>query len=169
MATEITLTDVTDSIAALVRSAEQRGYERGNREGHQRGVSETMRKIQQAVLGKAVLASDSSNSTLDRPDTNDDAAESLTKVEQDSRKRAPKGLVREVITRELRLHPGKTAIQIEEGATTVLEKMIAAPSYRSELRKGRGDGRYRDENGKWFLVEEEKTEGGLQSNPSAFG
>jgi hypothetical protein len=155
----------SDIIARLRRAlaeAEQRGY--------LRGVRDTMDKIRNLVISDASVAESggyaSSNSLgavvdvvqfEDSDGTNPD------------RKRAPRGLVREVVKRALDKAPGLTPAQIEATAQGDLEQMIRASSYRSELRKGQEAGLYRESDGKWFLVEEGKAEDSRSSNPSAFG
>lgn len=129
-----------------IAEAEQRGYERG--------VRETMNKIQTLVMSSASAATSGAEvstaaiASAIKYDTTDDNAPTA----QD-RKRAPKGLVRKVIKRALTARPGLTPAEMEATAQGDLEKMIRASSYRSELRNGREAGRYREDGGRWFLVE----------------
>jgi hypothetical protein len=154
--------EIITRLRQAVAEAEQRGYERG--------VRETMDKIQNLVMSGARIATsgvDSGTTTRDADiDDNDTEGKDSTVHE---RKRAPKGLVRKVVKRALTARPGLTPAEIEATAQDDLEKMIRASSYRSELRKGRESGLYREYDGKWFQVEEEKAEDSRSSMPSAFG
>lgn len=145
-----------------IAEAEKRGYERG--------VRDTMDKIQSLVMSdtRAATSGGDASATIvgaavdaDEPEDSDDTIR--------DRKRAPKGLVRKVVKRALAGRPGRTPAEIEMTAQGDLEKMIRASSYRSELRKGREAGLYREDNGKWFLVEQGKAEDSRSSMPSAFG
>lgn len=154
--------DIIARMRQAVAAAEQRGYERG--------VRETMDKIQTLVMSSA-SATTYSNEVRTVPieaGLENDIAQDSTPMTQE-RKRAPKGLVREVIKRALTAHPGLTPAEMEATAQGDLEKMIRASSYRSELRNGREAGRYREDGGKWFLVEKMKAEDSQTSIPSAFG
>ena len=150
--------EVVARLRHAVAEAEQRGYERG--------VRETMDKIQNLVMSGARVATSSVDVSEAARDVEVDEAEHNTTTIHE-RKRAPKGLVRKVIKRALAAKPGLTPAEIEVTAQEGLEKMIRASSYRSELRKGRQAGLYRVDDGKWFLVEEMKAEDSRSSMPSA--
>lgn len=154
--------DIISRLRRAVAEAERRGYERG--------VRETMDKIQNLVMSDTTVTTSGGHASATEleADVEVDEAETSDNVVTD-RKRAPKGLVRKVVKRALAARPGLTPAQIEATAQDDLEKMIRASSYRSELRKGRDAGLYREGDGKWFLVEEEKAEDSLSSMPSAFG
>ena len=149
-----------------VADAERRGYERG--------VKDTMEKILRLVRGGAevstgsgqVVVADAASSDAVDTVVDDDAVEVEAAVD---RKRAPKGLVRKVITRALSEGSGLRVQEIQATAQGDLEKMIQASSYRSELRKGRDSGLYREDSGRWYLAAKEKTEERPQSTPSVFG
>lgn len=145
-----------------IADAERRGYDRG--------VTETMEKIQRAVLGDAGATSLSDLKPLgvgvQQDGLEDDTLEGGGVLD---RKRAPKGLVRKVIARALYGGIGLSVQEIEATARGDMEKMIQPSSYRSELRKGRTDGLYREDSGRWYLVANEKTEERQQSTPSVFG
>jgi hypothetical protein len=155
-----------EMLRRAVADAERRGYERG--------VKETMEKIQRLVLGGAAVATGSSEvvvadaASRDAVDTvvDDDADEVGAPAD---RKRAPKGLVRKVITRALSAGRGLSVQEIQATAQGDLEMMIQASSYRSELRKGRDSGLYREDSGRWNLAAKEKTEERPESTPSVFG
>lgn len=165
----------TDSSAeASLIDALRRAIADADRRGYERGVKDTMEKIQRLVLGGAAVATGSGEvaeadaTSRDVVDTvlNEDAAEVEAAVD---RKRAPKGLVRAVITRALRDGRGLSVQEIQATAQGDLELMIQASSYRSELRKGRDSGLYREDSGRWYLAAKEKTEERPQSTPSVFG
>ena len=149
-----------------VADAERRGYERG--------VKDTMEKIQRLVLGGAEVAT-GSGEVIVADVTSSDAVDTVVDGDADEvdaaidRKRAPKGLVRMVIIRALSDRSGLSVQEIQATAQGELEKMIQASSYRSELRKGRDSGRYREDSGRWYLAAKEKTEECLESTPDVFG
>ena len=69
------------------------------------------------------------------------------------RKRAPRGLPKKLIETALgNNNDGISVTSIMDSATTELEKMVAASTIRSELRKGQAAGRYKETNGLWYLV-----------------
>jgi hypothetical protein len=84
----------------------------------------------------------------DEPDEDEDEAPDET------RRRAPRGLVRVLITRSLtEVAPrGLTTNEFKDRAKDDVERMISMGSIRNELRRGAADGRYREEGGRWFLV-----------------
>ena len=68
------------------------------------------------------------------------------------RKRAPKGMVRSLVTRALaRSTVGLTPQGILDNAESDLERMVKAASVRSELRSGLRS-RYYESRGQWFLI-----------------
>lgn len=149
-----------------VADAERRGYERG--------VKDTMEKIQRLVLGGAAVTTGSSEATV-ADAVGGDAVEKAMGDDADDadasvdRKRAPKGLVRKVIVRALNTGRGLSVQEIQATAQGDLEMMIQPSSYRSELRKGRDSGLYREDSGRWYLAAREKTEERPESTPSVFG
>ena len=145
-----------------VADAEQRGYERG--------IKETMAKIQRLVLGGDEAAT-LSDLQVEQHAPEHDNAEGHNTADDDGndRKRAPKGLVRKVIVRALSDRTGLSVQGIQATAQGDLEKMIQPSSYRSELRKGRDSGLYHEDSGRWYLVANEKTEERPESTPSVFG
>ena len=72
-----------------------------------------------------------------------------------TRKRAPRGLPRALAERALAMHKdeGCTPADILLAAESDYEKMIKLTSIRSELRKGRKEGRYEERGGIWFLTD----------------
>lgn len=153
--------EIVTRLRRAVADAERRGYDRG--------VHETMAKIQSFVMPPQNITTYGREEPQHRATPNDNNSvgdDEDTSVE--GRKRAPKGLVRTVVKRAIAQTPGLTASQIQETVQNELERMIQASSFRSELRKGREVGLYRENNGKWFLVETEKAEDSRSSIPSAF-
>lgn len=69
------------------------------------------------------------------------------------RKRAPKGLVGKLVARVLFENHiiGSKPQDICDAAITEHEKMITASTVRGELRRGKEDGRYVEDNGSWRL------------------
>ena len=67
------------------------------------------------------------------------------------RKRAPKGSVPRFVEQALREQPGQTPPEILARASTDMERLIKLPSIRTELRNGRGQGKYTLSDGRWSL------------------
>ena len=119
--------EIVTRLRRAVADAERRGYERG--------VRETMAKIQSFVMPVQTTTSFGGNDQQRSATPHDDNSiedDNVTQVE--GRKRAPKGLVRKVVKQALSQTPGLTPAQIQNTAQTALERMIQAGSYRSELR-----------------------------------
>lgn len=149
-----------------VADAERRGYERG--------VKDTMEKIQRLVLGGADIATGGDEVVPADVASNESVGAVVGDDADDvegsaDRKRAPKGLVRKVIARALGDGGGLSVQEIQATAQGDLEMMIQASSYRGELRKGRDSGLYREDSGRWYLAAKEKTEERPESTPSVFG
>lgn len=70
------------------------------------------------------------------------------------RKRAPRGLALRMIRSLLEDNAiyGMTVAEIMDARTTSEEKMLAASSVRSVLRKGAEDGTFVERHGKWYLA-----------------
>ncbi|NIZ13011.1 hypothetical protein [Phaeobacter sp. HF9A] len=150
--------EIIARLRQAITDAEKRGYERG--------VQDTMEKIQSLVMTSGMGGSSSPppNALAIDNDTQSDGFGGPVDSSQE-RQRAPKGLARKVIQRALNENPGLTPAEIEETAQDDLEKMIRASSYRNELRKGREAGLYEESDGKWFLVDKEKAEEAGQASP----
>lgn len=69
------------------------------------------------------------------------------------RKRAPRGLPRKLVKRVLAENEflGTSPQDIEDAAVSEFEKMIALSTIRGELRKGKEQGLYIEEDGLWYL------------------
>ncbi len=153
---------IIEMLRRAIADAESRGYDRG--------AKDTMAKIQRLVLGAAEPTTPSGEELKDvAPDHDEVDADSTEVDDGQGRKRAPKGLVRKVIVRALSDGSGLGVQEIQSTARGDLEEMIQASSYRSELRKGRDSGLYREDSGKWYLAANQKTEERRQSSPSVFG
>jgi hypothetical protein len=74
------------------------------------------------------------------------------------RRRAPHGSPDALVTRVLldRGPQGASSTEIEAAAVSEAEKMVSQSGIRFALDRGRSAGRYRNERGLWFLVEERK-------------
>lgn len=77
-------------------------------------------------------------------------------TDTETRKRAPRGLPRVLAERVLRDQAGlgTTPAEIIEAAQTDHERMIKLTSIRSELKKGKDEGRYTENGGLWYIIEE---------------
>jgi hypothetical protein len=74
------------------------------------------------------------------------------------RRRAPPGVPDALITRVLteRRSQGASSTEIEAAAGSEVEKIVSQSGIRFALDRGRSAGRYRNQNGRWYLVEEIK-------------
>ena len=72
------------------------------------------------------------------------------------KRRAPPGSPDALVTRVLseRGPRGASSTEIERAAVSEAEKMVSQSGIRFALDRGRSAGRYRNERGLWFLVEE---------------
>lgn len=68
------------------------------------------------------------------------------------RKRAPKGSVPRFVEQALRDRPGQTPQEILARAADDMECLIKLPSIRTELRNGGKQGKYEQNDGRWFLT-----------------
>ena len=66
--------------------------------------------------------------------------------------RAPRGSVPRFVGRVLDEHPGTTAAEMARHAASDVERSIRLASIRVELIKGRAQGRYVSDNGRWSLA-----------------
>lgn len=81
------------------------------------------------------------------------------RADDHDRKRAPRGLPRALTNRVLLSNGDMGGVRpqdIIDAAKTEYERMIAVSTIRSELRKGREDGRYQENNGLWSLTQGER-------------
>ena len=75
-----------------------------------------------------------------------------------ARHRAPAGAPDALVKRVLleRGSRGASSTEIEAAAHSEVEKMVSQSGIRFALDRGRSAGKYRNERGMWFLVEEAK-------------
>jgi hypothetical protein len=77
-------------------------------------------------------------------------------------KRAPRGLVGEVVELVLETHPGLTLSEIETLARDADER-VAPKSISNELHRKKGE-KYRQEGRHWYLIAEESSETEAQAS-----
>lgn len=158
-----------DEIAAILRRVEAAAYERGKADAKR----EILAHLTAMDDGKAATAaSDSDTSQREvASEPSQPRPETAAVHPASERQRAPKGIVPRFVSHVLTNDPGRTPRSIQDRAETDMEKMIKLASIRSELRQGRDSGRYRDVDGRWYLVrdgEEDEAEGQtVEAEPSA--
>ena len=93
-------------------------------------------------------------SQRDGDDSKEHRSRRRAKIKSSKRKRAPSGAAQKFVERVLGevLHKGATAQEIQKSAKTPIEKMVSYSGIRFALVQGRTAGRYRNRQGKWFLV-----------------
>lgn len=139
------MSDLYKQVRDLIQRAEAAAYNRGYRQG----LADAEKRLLAAIRGTSGEIKPSLISGAGAP-----ADDTSTKAVIQERQRAPKGMVRKLVIRAMR-ECGNTGIvpaRVIERATTDHERMVKIASVRSELRKGRNDGRYRDDGGRWFLA-----------------
>jgi hypothetical protein len=130
-----------DHIAAIVRRAEAEAYERGK--------ADAKRELLE-FLGHKGAPTDVFPQTQENSITQGEPQQ--RSVEE--RQRAPKGVARKLAMRVLySTIGGMTPAEILKHASSDHEKMVKPASMRSELRNGKQETLYIDENGKWMLTE----------------
>lgn len=134
-----------DEISAIIRrveaAAEKRGYERGLAEAKQALIAQI------TAFGAAPKEQDAPKRNV----TEIAIQERSSDRPAVQRQRAPKGIVGRFVTQVLSNEPGLSAKEIGERAETEFERMIKPGSIRGELRNGSKSGKYRTQDGKWFL------------------
>ena len=128
-----------DKLAALVTEIEAEAYARGQADA---------RKQLLDVLGAGGVRAPRAKPSRGRR-TKTGAA---PKRRSSGRKRAPKGSVPRFVEQALRERPGLTPPEILARAATDDERLIKLPSIRTELRNGRGQGKYEVSGGRWSLA-----------------
>lgn len=112
-----------------------------------RGAQDALKRI--SAIAQAELGGPA-------PDLADETSDDIEEDDAPSgqRKRAPRGLVRVVVTRSLNeaAPAGLTTNDFKDKSRDDLERMISVGSIRNELRRGAAEGRYREEGGRWFLA-----------------
>lgn len=131
-------------IVDLIRELQSASYAAGAQDAIKRITSAA--SVMQAELVPNVSRGLPSS---DDTEGNDDEVE----FEQETTRRLPRGIVRQLIVRALQNAPnGLATVDIQRFALTPDEKAVNANALRTELRRGVVHGRYREEGGRWFLV-----------------
>lgn len=137
--------DTADRLSALVLKIEADAYARGKADARTEFL---------AALG----ASEVSASALPRNKPSE--ARPARKRRAGAGKRAPKGSVRALVERALRDRAGLKASEVLDRADTDAERMVKLSSIGIELTKGRRQGRYVSEDGRWSLAASPAVGGG---------
>ena len=130
---------VSDKLAALVAEIEAEAYARGQADA---------RKELLDVLGAGGVRAPRAKASRGRRAK----ADAAPKRRSSGRKRARKGSVPRFVEQALRETPGLTPPEILARAATDDERLIKLPSIRTELRNGRGQGKYELSDGRWSLA-----------------
>ncbi len=150
------LASVGDRVAALVAEIEAEAYARGQADA---------RKELLDALGAA-----QGRPALVRARRARSRAKAAPKRSSRGSGRAPRGSVPRFVGRVLGEHPGATAAEIVGHAASDVERSIRLASIRVELIKGRTQGRYVSDNGRWSLAAPETATApsgeALSSDPS---
>lgn len=150
------LASVGERVAALITEIEAEAYARGRADA---------RKELLDALGVA-----QGRPALARPRRARGRAKTARKRSAHGSGRAPRGSVPRFVGRVLDEHPGATAAEIAGHAASDVERAIRLASIRVELIKGRAQGRYVSDNGRWSLAATEASAapsaGSISSDPS---
>jgi hypothetical protein len=119
---------------------------------YRRGQDDAARQIMEVARAK-VSPSSAQRSQPTGPGMNGTEQPRRRKT---SERRAPRGIPDELITRVLRERGSRGAgsTEIAESAVSEVEKMVSISGIRFALDRGRAAGKYRNDRGLWFLVEE---------------
>ena len=128
-----------DKLAALVAEIEAEAYARGRADAKKQLLD---------VLGAGGIRAPRAKASRGRKA----GTAAGPKRRASGRKRAPKGSVPRFVEQVLRDRPGLTPPEILACAATDMERLIKLPSIRTELRNGRGQGKYQLNGGRWSLV-----------------
>ena len=150
------LASVGDRVAALVAEIEAEAYARGRADA---------RKVLLDALGAAQGGAAPARTRRARG-----PAKAAPNRSSRGSGRAPRGSVPRFVGRVLSEHPGATAAEIAGHAASDVERPIRQASIRVELIKGRTQGRYVSDNGRWSLAAMETSAapspGSLSFDPS---
>jgi hypothetical protein len=124
---------------------------------YRRGKADAMRRIMEAAQVEVSPSSGRAHMNgADSPKRHrvrlDDAEGESSATLRRAPVGAPDALVRRVLTE--RGHQGASSREIEAAARSEVEKMVSQSGIRFVLDRGRVAGKYRNEHGRWFLVEE---------------
>ena len=138
MADTSEFTDLINRLRALLASE------------YQRGQADAARRIIEAAQGEV------SPSTAPLGHHSNPELPGMNGTHKYPSRRAPAGLPDELVTRVLRDRgpQGASSKEIEAAAQSDLEKLVSQSGIRFALDRGRNVGKYRNEHGRWFLVEE---------------
>lgn len=147
-----------EAISEAETSAFDRGY-------HQ-GATETKRELLKLLgsgISDGVDDRENADASVELPSISNNETLQLSEVEStkpaSERQRAPRGLVPVFVKRVLlENRNGITPIDFAQFASDEFEEMIKLPSIRSELNKGRADGRYKEIGGVWYLADDTENE-----------
>ena len=129
----------SDKLAALVAEIEAEAYARGRAEARQELLN---------LLGSGGVGAPRAKPSRGRKA----GAAAAPKRRASGRKRAPKGSVPRFVEQVLRGRPSLTPPEILACAATDMEHLIKLASIRTELRNGRGQGKYELSGGRWSLA-----------------
>ena len=129
----------TDRLSALITEIEAEAYARGQADARKElldllGAGTGRRAAAKASRGKPAKPA------------------AAPKRRASGRKRAPKGSVPRFVEQALRDNPGQTPPEILTRASDDMERLIKLPSIRTELRNGGRQGKYEQQDGRWFLA-----------------
>jgi hypothetical protein len=116
---------------------------------YRRGQADAARRIIEAAQGEV------SPSSAPGPNPNPELP-GMNGTRKYPSRRAPAGAPDELVIRVLRERgsQGASSREIEAAAQSDLEKLVSQSGIRFALDRGRDKGKYRNEHGLWFLVEE---------------
>jgi hypothetical protein len=117
---------------------------------YRRGQADAARRIIEAAQGEV------SPSTAPPTRSQNPELPGMNGAHKYPSRRAPPGIPDELIIRVLRERgpQGASSREIEAAAQSDLEKLVSQSGIRFALDRGRQAGKYRNEHGRWFLVEE---------------
>jgi hypothetical protein len=117
---------------------------------YRRGKTDAARRIMEAAQVEAGPAS------VPKQDVEPPPRMNGAERPESSGRRASPGVPDALVTRVLmeRGSQGASSREIEAAAQSDQERMVSQSGIRFALDRGRSSGRYRNEHGRWFLVEE---------------
>ena len=137
------MSELHKQVLDLIQRAEAAAYERGK--------ADAKRELLAYLRGPLMASKPKSSLISMGSATSEDTS---GKTGRQDRQRAPRGIVRKLVTRVMRERGnlGMTPAQFIGHAATDGERMVKPASVRSELRAGRKRGRYRHDGDLWFLA-----------------
>ena len=116
---------------------------------YRRGQADAARRIIEVAQGEV-------SPTSSREHNPEVAGSNGAEHHSASRRRAPPGVPDALIKRVLteRGSRGASSLEIEAAAESEIEKIVSQSGIRFALDRGKSAGKYRNERGLWFLVEE---------------